>query len=263
MLTTSWQLRYNAQMEPQINMSEEQKNLQKETEKKVSTMSTPVAVLVGAIIIAISIFITFGQKGTTQKTNTGTTAPTVSIKEALKLKSTDHIRGDISKAEVVVIEYSDSDCSFCQRFHPTLLQLMNEYQGKMAWVYRHFPLSIHPNAYNEALALECVANLGGNGAFTSYLDEVMNKTFQHGEQFNVELVTMATKLGIEEKAFRNCIADPKIAKIIDADIAQATGVGAQGTPFSIVFNTKTKKSDVIPGAYPIEEVKKTLAELAK
>lgn len=244
-------------MEPQINKEVEQKPVEKK-----SSMNTPTAIIVGAVIISIAIFAVFGQKGTIQKNNNVVAPKTVSLTDALKIESTDHVRGDLSKAEVVIVEYSDSDCSFCQKFHPTLIQLMDEYQGKLVWVYRHFPLSIHPNAYNEALALECVAQLGGNDAFNKYLDEAMGKTFQKGESINVELVSMATKLGVNEKAFRDCVANPKTAKIVDTHAEQAQGVGAQGTPFSVVVNLKTKKTDTIPGAYPIEEVRKILDALA-
>ena len=51
-------------------------------------------------------------------------------------------------------------------------QIMDEYgaSGQVAWVYRHFPIEqLHPNAAGIALASECVADLGGNDAFWSFL----------------------------------------------------------------------------------------------
>lgn len=82
----------------------------------------------------------------------------------------DHIRGS-SDAPITIIEYSDFQCPFCIRFHPTMLQVMAEYEGRVRWVYRHLPLTaIHPEAEPAALAAECAGELGGNDAFWQFAD---------------------------------------------------------------------------------------------
>lgn len=85
---------------------------------------------------------------------------------------TDHILGDKS-ARVAIIEYSDYQCPFCHRVHPTYQQIMEEYDGKVMWVFRHFPLSFHPEAMPLAIASECVATLKGNDAFWKFTDDLM------------------------------------------------------------------------------------------
>ena len=82
----------------------------------------------------------------------------------------DHIRGSID-AEVVLVEFSDLDCPFCKQLHPTLKRLVDEYDGRVAWVYRHYPLEqLHPNAPLLAEASECVAQIKGNDAFWEFID---------------------------------------------------------------------------------------------
>jgi protein-disulfide isomerase len=84
----------------------------------------------------------------------------------------DHVRGD-RDAQIVLIEYSDFQCPFCSRFHPTAQQVVEEFNGQVMWVYRHFPLdSIHPVARKAAEASECVAELGGNDAFWNFVDTI-------------------------------------------------------------------------------------------
>ncbi len=85
---------------------------------------------------------------------------------------TDRYQGSKS-ARLALIEYSDYQCPFCQRVHPTLKQMMKEYDGKIVWVYRHFPLGFHPNAVPLATAAECAGEIGGNDAFWAYSDKVM------------------------------------------------------------------------------------------
>lgn len=69
-----------------------------------------------------------------------------------------------------IVEYSDFECPFCGRHHPTLERIVTE-DSNVRWVYRHFPLvSIHPQATAAALAGECIAAQAGNEGFTEYAD---------------------------------------------------------------------------------------------
>ena len=87
----------------------------------------------------------------------------------------DHILGSLD-APVKLVEYSDLQCPFCGRFHPTMQRVAKEYGDQVAWVYRHFPLeSIHPNARPLANASECAANLGGNDSFWKFVDAVFGQ----------------------------------------------------------------------------------------
>ncbi len=86
--------------------------------------------------------------------------------------ATDHIRGDIN-APVKIVQFSDIDCPFCKKFHTTMQEVMKTYgkDGKVAWVFRNFPLTqLHPDAANKAEASECIAELGGNDKFWSFVD---------------------------------------------------------------------------------------------
>ena len=86
--------------------------------------------------------------------------------------STDYVKGN-KDARFTLIEYSDIDCPFCKRFHPTAQQLVDEYNGQVSWVYRQFPLDqLHPNARVKAQGARCAGKLGGAEAFWKYLDDV-------------------------------------------------------------------------------------------
>lgn len=174
-----------------------------------------------------------------------------------------YVRGNLDTADVVIFEYSDSDCPFCAKFHPTLQQIVSDYKGKIAWVYRFFPLDMHPNARTEALALACAGQLGGSQAFNEYIDSVIDMTLTPGTKSNDLLATLATQQGLNANQFKSCMNNADTAKLVDADIAEAQNIGAQGTPFSIVMNTKTGKQTTLPGAYPIEEVRKAIDSVLK
>lgn len=79
----------------------------------------------------------------------------------------DHYSG-AKGAEIVIVEYADMECPYCAAVHPTLEKIMKDYDGKVAWVFRHFPLSIHANAQVKAEAAECAWAQGGDEAFFKY-----------------------------------------------------------------------------------------------
>tara|TARA_B100001179_G_C18513536_1_gene369634 strand:- start:114 stop:884 length:771 start_codon:yes stop_codon:yes gene_type:complete len=83
----------------------------------------------------------------------------------------DHYRG-AENASIQIIEYSDLECPFCSRIHPTLEQVVAN-NDNVVWAYRHLPLdSIHPQAMPAAIASECVAREEGNEAFGTFIDTI-------------------------------------------------------------------------------------------
>ncbi len=237
---------------------------QKEYIKKTS-ISTPAAIITGAVIIGLAVIFIGQPKAAKQQPAADAPAGEVTSVPAdvATVRPTDHIRGN-TNADVVIVEYSDSDCPFCVRFHTTMQTIVDEYKGKVAWVYRYFPLdSLHPNATTEAVAMECVADLGGNDAFNKYLDTIINVTLNADPKSNQTLTTFATAQGVDGKLFQNCIKDTKASDRVQADALEAQKIGARGTPFSIAYNQKTGEQVVIPGAYPIEEVRTMIDGLLK
>ncbi len=256
-------------MEPIPTQTQEPVSPTPATEPKKSAISLPAAILSSAAILAIAIVFTFGgsSKIAGAKLPAAATIPddvTSVPADVATIRPTDHIRGDISKASVAIIEYSDSDCPYCARFHTTMQQVVSDYNGKVAWVYRYFPLiSLHPNATTEAVALECVAELGGNTAFNNYLDTLITTTLAADPKSNEVLTTFATREGIDAKLFKSCMAGTKASDRVKADATEANKIGAQGTPFSIAVNLKTGKQIVIPGALPLEDIKADIDALLK
>lgn len=79
----------------------------------------------------------------------------------------DHIYGN-PDASIKIIEYSDFECPYCKTFHGTLTTLVDESNGNISWVFRHWPL--HQNSVAKLIAAECVATIKGNDAFWKYAD---------------------------------------------------------------------------------------------
>lgn len=171
----------------------------------------------------------------------------------------DHIRGE-ADAPVVIVEYSDTECPFCKQFHNTMKQVIDEYQGQVAWVYRHFPLDqLHAKARNEAHATECAAELGGNDAFWQYTDQVYLRTNSNDSLPESELSVIAGDIGLNVSAFNDCMESNRYAQKVEAMYQDAIAAGGRGTPYSVVIAGDTK----IPlnGAQPISQVRAVIDSL--
>lgn len=165
----------------------------------------------------------------------------------------DWIRGK-KDAKVTVVEFSDLECPFCKRFHPTIQQLLKEYPNDVRWVYRHFPLtSIHPKAPKEAEASECAGELGGNEAFWNYVDRLFEITPSNNNLDLSQLPQIAEDVGLNRGKFEKCLSSGTYAKKVQDHYNQAVAAGGRGTPYSIVVIGDQKIP--VSGAVPYEQLK--------
>lgn len=170
--------------------------------------------------------------------------------------ATEHVRGSKS-AKVAVVEYSDFQCPFCKSVHPTLQQLLQDYDGDVAWVYRHYPLSFHPNAQKLAEGAECVAEQKGNDGFWKYADAVYGSMDVNADAAAVEaaIVKTAGDIGVNASQFKSCLSSGKFAEKIRQEQAAGTAAGVQGTPGNFVVNLETTEAREVSGALPIANFK--------
>ncbi len=223
---------------------------------QTNNLSVPIAIVIAGVHIAGAVYYSAG-KSTRSVTQPQQVQQQVAA-QAGKVKpvdlDTDHILGD-KNAKVFVIEYSDFECPFCKRFQPTMQQLLSQYQGKVAWVYRHFPLSFHQNAQKEAEASECANELGGNDAFWKYADKIFERTTSNGTGFPLNgLVPLAKEIGLDETKFKSCLDSGKYAQHVQQDEQEGQTAGVTGTPGNIVW-TKDGKPQLVEGAVPLSSLK--------
>lgn len=163
----------------------------------------------------------------------------------------DHVRGN-RNADIVLIEYSDFQCPYCKKFHPTAKQIIDNYGGKVSWVYRHLPLSFHePDASKKAIASECVAEQGGDDAFWKFTDSM------YADQ-TADITKTAVAAGVNQAKFQACLDSGKYDALIEQQKKDAAALGVNGTPGNIIYNVKTGESKMLPGAYPFESFKEII-----
>jgi protein-disulfide isomerase len=159
----------------------------------------------------------------------------------------DWIKGDLSKAKVVLVEYSDFQCPYCGRhYEQTMKQFPGEYGDDVAVVFRHFPLSFHAEAVPSALAAECVGAQKGDAAFFVFKDAM----FTNQDSLGTELYeTTAESLGVNMETYRDCVENQTYVSEVSKDQVGGAAAGVEGTPATFV------NGELVSGAMPYAQFK--------
>lgn len=169
----------------------------------------------------------------------------------------DQYLGDIN-APLTVIEFYDFQCPFCKRHNDETKPTLDEKYvdtGKVLWVYKHFPLNIHPQAPAAGIAAEC-------GAEQGKFWEMHAALFESVEQWSIDdptevLISLATEAGLDADAFTACLSDPEMQARVDSDMAEGVQF-VQGTPTFIIV--RGQEGSIVPGALPEASFSKLLDE---
>ena len=154
-------------------------------------------------------------------------------------------------APVTIVEFSDFHCPFCRNVVATVKELMKQYEGRVKWVYRDFPIaSLHPRASKAAEAARCA---GERGKFWEYHDLL----FEHQAQATPEdFKRFAEQLTLDPKSFGQCLDSAKHQAAVEADIQDGARLGVTGTPTFFI------NGRILVGAQPLENFRRVVeAEL--
>lgn len=227
-------------------------------------LSVPIAIVIAGVLIGGSLYLSNVKIAQQPKVKTVELATDRDTNSMRPITAEDHILGN-PNAELKIVEYSDTECPFCKVFHSTLKQVMDIYgkNGKVAWVYRHFPIDqLHSKARKEAEATECANELGGSQKFWEFTDLVYATTNSNNSLDAAELPKIAKKIGLDVTAFNKCLSSGKYADKVEADYQDAVKAGGRGTPNTIVVSSDGTKT-VIQGAQSFEAVKGIIDALLK
>jgi protein-disulfide isomerase len=145
-------------------------------------------------------------------------------------------------APITIVEFSDFDCPFCTRFATqTAPRLRQQYGENIRWVFVNYPLqSIHPRAYDAALAGECAHD---EGRFWQFYDTMFSGRFDSSSE---GLGAAAGEIGLDVDRFMTCLGGADHAQEVAADLMEAQKFYIFGTPTFFVNGHR------LEGAQPAE-----------
>ena len=167
-----------------------------------------------------------------------------------------------AEAPVTLVEFSDYQCPFCQRFFATTLSAIKKQYvdtGKVRYVFRDFPLDqLHPQARKAAEAAHCA---GEHGKYW----EMHDLLFQNQKALaQPQLAEHARTIGVDGAKFDECLSSGRHAARVERGLADGSAVGVQGTPSFVVGKTKpggVVEGTPIRGAQPLEAFRRVIDQM--
>jgi uncharacterized membrane protein/predicted DsbA family dithiol-disulfide isomerase len=154
-----------------------------------------------------------------------------------------------SRPLVVIEEFSDYQCPYCQRGHAEMRALVKEHPDTIRLVHRDYPLdqacnpTINRPFHQAACAYARMARCAGEqGVFWEASDYLFSRG-RDADQVTYE--ELAGAVGADAEALRTCAGEPETQQALVADLAQGRGLGVRATP-SFVLNGKVYRGRIPP-----------------
>ncbi len=134
-----------------------------------------------------------------------------------------YVRGP-KDTPVTIVEFSDFQCPYCAQAAALVDQVLEAYPQNVNFVYKNFPLPMHPNA-NPAARAALAA--GRQGKFWEMHDEL----FRHSGDLSAQTIRgIAEKLRLNLSKFEADMDSPAVKEQVDVEVRQGKVAGVRGTP---------------------------------
>lgn len=135
----------------------------------------------------------------------------------------DHTLGP-DDAPVTLLEYADYECPYCRMAQPVIERLTGHFGARLRYVFRHYPLRMHPRAQPAAEAAEAA---GSQGKFW----EMHERLFAGKAALaDVDFLKYAAEIGLDTARFERDLASGAGKPAISASKAGGNAGGVEGTP---------------------------------
>ncbi|MEU0164118.1 thioredoxin domain-containing protein [Streptomyces iakyrus] len=191
---------------------------------KISLGLIAVALAVVAALLAANR----SSDATSASEKTGTEGKAASASVLVRPDS--HRLSTAKDGKVTVVEFLDLECESCRAAFPHVERLRKEYNGRVTFVMRYFPIPSHRNAELAARAVEAAAAQGK-------LEAMYTKMYETQEEWGDQQVShektfrgFARDLGLDMTKFEKDWKAPATAARVEKDRKDGLALGVQGTP---------------------------------
>lgn len=241
-------------------------------EKKVRTYTTPILVTLAVIVAFLAgMFVikylggekTGEQEGKVAQSSPAPAAPqeqgaVLSEEQIVKIETGGAgIKGE-EGAPITIVEFSEYQCPFCGKYvDEAYSQIWEEYGDKLYYIFRDYPLAMHPHAQKLAEVARCA---GDQGQYWEMHDLIFEEREEWSQKEDIEtnINGFVSQLGLDKEEFDSCLSSGKYSQAVKDDLQLGTEIGVRGTPTFFINGQK------LVGAQPFASFKAIIdAELAE
>lgn len=142
------------------------------------------------------------------------------------------VRG-AADAPVTIVAFSDFMCPYCERAAGTIQKLLKDYDGKVRYVFKHFPLEERGPARTSAEYHVAAAMQDPEKSWILY-DLLFSRREEILKEGEPAIKRAAQEAGLDMKRLAADLRSKAVKDAIDADMIEAVNLGVQGTPYFLV-----------------------------
>ena len=113
------------------------------------------------------------------------------------VRDSSHRLSTAPDGKVTFVEFLDFECEGCRAVYPVIEQLRTQYEGRVTFVIRYFPIDSHKNAMNAAVAVEAAARQGELEAMYARMYETQAEWGEQSESRAPLFRQFAEQLGLD------------------------------------------------------------------
>jgi protein-disulfide isomerase len=191
-----------------------------------------IAAVMAAIVTVIAVFGDFGTRsaGSAADANVGRSASVDAL-----VREDSHTLSTAADGKVTLVEFLDFECESCGAVFPHLERIRAEYDGRITFVVRYFPLPGHRNGELAARVAEAAGKQDRFEAMYAKLFETQKQWGEASESKEAFFTDLARQVGLDMTAFQSDLIAPATAQRVKKDQEDGQLLGIQGTP-TIFFN---------------------------
>lgn len=161
-----------------------------------------------------------------------------------------------AEAQVTIVEYTDFQCGYCAQGQATVKELLRRNPGTVRLYFKHFPAK--PGSLEPAVVFEALARQNPEAAWRFADLAFANQRAladASGRGLAAIIASLEPGFKIDQKRLKKDMQSPAVRGRIEADVAEATRFGVDGTPTFLVNGIP------IRGAAPIEDFEELIVLL--
>ena len=161
-----------------------------------------------------------------------------------------HIEPDVANHEIIILEFTDIQCPFCQRHHNNgTLQQVTEIYPEVSYATMAFPLSFHVHAWDAAEAMNCVHRYAWYDTAMQYKQTGMDSKMNEESDIKNSLYDLNLTASLESE-IEECIDSHETKNTVEQQMQLWQLMWVTGTPWNIILHVPTRKFAKISGAVP-------------
>jgi protein-disulfide isomerase len=213
--------------------------------KKIESKSnTPMLIIVGVLVVGLMggwWFYTSSKNSPTSKANTAANSAANKPKASTMPSGVPpgaqppNLAGSPA-ALVKIEEFADFQCGSCAQVNPIMSEIKSTYGSKIQFIFRNYPLPIHPKAYEAAVAAEAA---GLQNRFWDMQHQLFTnqQTWVSSPSHKEIWKSYAEKIGLDVNKWENDMLGIAAKNRVDEDLKRAKGAGVNSTPTVYINDT--------------------------